>query len=119
MTQASALAVVGAVVFAADPAGWGAAGLPVLGFAFSVMFPAVVNRTPVYLGAERAARIVGYQFAASSAGAIVIPSLIGFLIDETNAEALSWVSLAVVAAMAVMWALVRAGAPKGSATPAS
>ena len=119
MTQASALAVVGAVVFAVDPLGWGAASLPVLGFAFSVMFPAVVNRTPVYLGAERAARIVGYQFAASSAGAIVVPSLIGFLIDGTSAEALAWVSLGVVLAMASMWGLVRAGAPKGSATPAS
>ena len=119
MTQATALAVVSAVVFALDPLGWGAIALPVLGFAFSVMFPAIVNRTPVYLGAERAARVVGYQFAASSAGAIVVPSLIGFLIDRTDAEALAWVSLGVVGAMAAMWALVRAGAPTAAATAAS
>ncbi|MEM9200603.1 MAG: MFS transporter [Actinomycetota bacterium] len=119
MSRASALAVAGATVFAIDPGGFGAAGLPVLGFAFSVMFPAVVNRTPVYLGAARAARVVGYQFAASSAGAIVIPSLIGILIDRSSAEALATVSLAVVIAMTAMWAVVRAGAPKPTTTPAS
>ncbi len=111
MTRASALSIVAAVVFVVDPGGIGAAALPVLGFAFSVMFPAVVNRTTVYLGADRAARIVGYQLAASSAGAIVIPSLIGLLTDRTSAEALGWVGLVVVIAMTAMWAAVRAGAP--------
>jgi fucose permease len=84
-----------------------------------VMFPAVVNRTPIYLGADRAARIVGYQLATSSAGAIIVPAVIGLLADQTSQEALGWVSLVVVLMMAAMWAAVRANAPTGSATPAS
>ena len=93
--------------------------LPVAGFAFSVMFPAVVNRTPIYLGAARAARVVGYQLAASSAGAITIPALIGVLSDRSSPEALGWVGLVVVVAMSSMWALVRSAAPESSATPSS
>ncbi|MEM8748034.1 MAG: MFS transporter [Actinomycetota bacterium] len=120
MSRASALAVVAAVVFAADVAGTGGVALPVLGFAFSVMFPAVVNRTPIYLGADRAARVVGYQLATSSAGAIIVPAIIGVLADRTSQEALGWVSLVVVVLMSVMWAAVRANAPAApSATPAS
>ncbi len=112
-------AVVAAAIFAADPGGLGGFALPLLGFAFSVMFPAVVNRTPIYLGADRAARIVGYQLATSSAGAIIVPAVIGLLADRTSQEALGWVSLVVVLMMAAMWAAVRANAPTGSATPAS
>lgn len=119
MSRASGLAVVAAAVFAVDPGGLGGFALPLLGFAFSVMFPAVVNRTPIYLGADRAARIVGYQLATSSAGAIIVPAVIGLLADRTSQEALGWVSLVVVLMMAAMWAAVRANAPTGSATPAS
>lgn len=119
MSRASAVSIVALAVFAIDPGGLGAVGLPLSGFAFSVMFPAVVNRTPMYLGADRAARIVGYQLAASSAGAIVIPALIGVLSERTSPEALGWVGLLVVIAMTTMWAAVRAGAPNGSATPVS
>ncbi|MEM9463838.1 MAG: MFS transporter [Actinomycetota bacterium] len=115
MSRASSLSIVALVVFALDPGGVGAAALPVAGFAFSVMFPAVVNRTPIYLGADRAARIVGYQLAASSAGAIVVPALIGVLTDRTSPEALGWVGLGVVLAMSAMWALVRASAPRATA----
>ena len=108
MSRASGLAVVAAAIFAADPGGLGGFALPLLGFAFSVMFPAVVNRTPIYLGADRAARIVGYQLATSSAGAIIVPAVIGLLADRTSQEALGWVSLVVVLMMAAMWAAVRA-----------
>ena len=108
MTQASALAVLGAVVLAVDPGGAGGFALPVLGLAFSVMFPVVVNRTPVYLGTRNAARFVGYQFAAASLGAIIVPALIGVLADQTSAEALGPVAVGTCAAMAATWATVRA-----------
>ncbi len=119
MSWASALAAVAAATFASDLGGLGGFALPLLGFAFSVMFPVVVNRTPIYLGADRAARIVGYQLATSSAGAIIVPAVIGLLADRTSQEALGWVSLVVVLMMGAMWAAVRANAPTGSATPAS
>lgn len=108
MTQASALGVLGALVLALDPGGVGGFALPVLGLAFSVMFPVVVNRTPVYLGTRSAARFVGYQFAAASVGAIVVPALIGVIADRTSAEALGPVAVLTCALMAAMWATVRA-----------
>lgn len=107
MTQASALGVLGAIVLAVDPAGAGGLALPVLGLAFSVMFPVVVNRTPVYLGTRNAARFVGYQFAAASLGAIVVPALIGLLADRTSAEALGPVAVVTCVVMASTWATVR------------
>ena len=118
MSRASGLAVVAAAIFAADPGGLGGR-VTALGLRFLGDVPAVVNRTPIYLGADRAARIVGYQLATSSAGAIIVPAVIGLLADRTSQEALGWVSLVVVLMMAAMWAAVRANAPTGSATPAS
>jgi len=108
MTQASVLGVLGALVLALDPAGAGGLALPILGLAFSVMFPVVVNRTPVYLGTRNAARFVGYQFAAASLGAITVPSLVGLLADRTSAEALGPVALVTCIVMASTWATVRA-----------
>ena len=107
MTQASALGILGALILAVDPAGAGGFAMPILGLAFSVMFPVVVNRTPVYLGTRNAARFVGYQFAAASLGAIVVPTLIGLLADRTSAEALGPVAVITCAAMASTWATVR------------
>lgn len=111
MSGATILAIVAVAVFAVDPFGLGGLALPVLGFAFSVMFPAMVNRTPVYLGAERAPKVVGYQLATSSAGAIVVPSLVGVLADRSDTEVLGPVSVATVVAMALTWLAVRAAAP--------
>ena len=107
MSQASALGVVAALILAIDPAGFGGFALPLLGLAFSVMFPIVVNRTPVFLSAERAARFVGYQFATASAGAITLPALVGVLAGETSAEALGPVAVVTCTAMAATWTTVR------------
>ena len=118
MSRASALAVVAAAIFAADPGGLGGFALPLLGFAFSVMFPAVVNRTPIYLGADRAARIVG------SAG-----DLLGGRDhrarrdrparrpNQSGGARLGFARRR--ADDGCEWAAVRANAPTGSATPAS
>lgn len=107
MTQASALAVLGAAVLAIDPAGVGAFALPGLGLAFSVMFPVVVNRTPAYLGTRSAARFVGYQFAAAALGAIVVPAVVGLAADRSSAEALGPIVVITCTGMAATWATVR------------
>jgi len=108
MSRASALGIFGALILVLDPGGLGGSALPILGLAFSVMFPVVVNRTPVYLGSRNAARFVGYQFAAASLGAIMVPAGIGLLADRTSSEALAPVALVTCIAMATTWATARA-----------
>jgi fucose permease len=44
--------------------------LPLIGVAMAGVFPALVLLTPGWLGSGRTARIVGYQLAASSLGAV-------------------------------------------------
>lgn len=53
--------------------------LPILGLAFSGIFPSLVLLTPGWLGRDRVARSVGYQLSASSAGAIVAAGSLAFV----------------------------------------
>ena len=107
MTTVTAVAVFATGLYWLDPAGTGAAMLPVLGGAFAVMFPIVVNRTPVYLGAARSNRIVGYQLASSSVGFVVIPSAVGVLADREGIEVTGPVAFATVLVMAALWTTIR------------
>ena len=61
---------------------WAVLALPVLGLAFSGIFPSLVLLTPGWLGTRRVARAVGYQLAASSAGAIAASWSIGRLVGS-------------------------------------
>lgn len=78
---ASAVAIVASIWFWLDgPAS--VLALPLLGFAFAGIFPSLVLLTPGWLGTRRVARAVGYQLAASSAGAIVAAWSIGRLVGS-------------------------------------
>ena len=105
--QASLVAVAASTFLWVDPIGLGGFGLPVLGLAFSVMFPLAVGRTPHYLGSERTSRAVGYQFAGSSVGAIALPSVIGLLADHHGVAVAPPAILATVVAMTLLWGLIR------------
>ncbi len=107
LTTATAVAIVATAVYWLDPGGLGAAALPVIGAALAVMFPIVVNRTPVYLGADRSNRIVGYQLASSSIGFVVIPSAVGLLADRHGIEVTGPVAFATMLAMAAVWLAIR------------
>ena len=117
LTGASVGAVGAAVWLWADIASVGHLSLPLLGLFFSVVFPLAVTLTPRLLGDERAARQVGYQFAAASAGAITIPATIGVLADRHGISIAGPVVAATVVVLALLWALVRREArfsPAGS-----
>lgn len=62
--------------------------LAVLGLAFAGIFPSLVLLTPGWLGSRRVVRAVGYQLAASSAGAIVVSAVLGRLAKNAGLDAL-------------------------------
>ncbi len=107
MSRASAGAIVAAVFFWLDPGSLGGLALPVLGVCFSAMFPFAVLLTPRYLDEERAPRQVGYQLAASSMGAIVIPASIGIFAENHGVDIAVPISAAIVVTMSFIWAAVR------------
>ncbi len=78
---ASAIAVAASVWFWIGGPG-AVLALPLLGLAFAGIFPSLVLLTPGWLGTRRVARAVGYQLAASSAGAIVAAWSIGRLVGS-------------------------------------
>lgn len=108
MSVASLVAVAAVGALWLDPAGLGALALLPTGAALAVMFPLAVNRTAVYLGAARAARAVGYQFAASSIGGIVLPAGIGVLVDRSDAGVMAPVAFFATVATGVLWSACRA-----------
>lgn len=72
----------------ADPfAGAALGALPLIGLAMAGVFPTLVYLTPRWLGSRRTRRIVGYQLAASSAGAIVAAWLIGAMVRASGLAA--------------------------------
>ncbi|NCG23491.1 MAG: MFS transporter [Actinobacteria bacterium] len=105
--EVSLIAVVASAFLWSDPFGVGGFAIPVIGLAFSVMFPLAMGRTPHYLGSERTSRVVGYQFAGSSIGATTLPALIGVLADTHGVGVAPPVILATVVAMTVLWGVIR------------
>ena len=83
---ASAVAVTASIWFWIDlPAS--VLALPLLGLAFAGIFPSLVLLTPGWLGTKRVARAVGYQLAASSAGAIIAAWVIGRVVGAQGLAA--------------------------------
>ena len=81
----------GTAILSIGAAGWfwqnlagSALALVILGFAFAGVFPSLVLLTPGWLGRDRVVRAVGYQLAASSAGAIVASFVIGRIAAGEN-----------------------------------
>lgn len=99
-------AVVGTVLFWWAPTRWsGAGGLVLVGFGLAPVFPALVLLTPLRVGAERAATVIGLQLAAAAIGAAAVPGAIGVAVARLDlgavAPALVGVALATLAASEV------------------
>lgn len=107
LSQASFGSIIAVAILWLDPGGYGGLALPFLGLFFSVMFPLAVILTPRYLDETRAPRQVGYQVAASSLGAIVIPASIGVLADDHGVDIAVPISVTIVIAMTVLWTALR------------
>ncbi len=103
-----------AVVWWDPAAGMGAAGSLLLGFSLSPIFPLLVQDTPRRLGARYAPRAIGYQLAAATVGAAVIPGGLGLLVSGLGLEVVAPVLLlSAILMVAVMWKgrLVSIGGP--------
>ncbi|MBK5266373.1 MAG: MFS transporter [Acidimicrobiia bacterium] len=91
---------VGALILWLDPAGWGAVGLPVLGFGMAAVFPGLVSLTPAQVGGSGTEAAVGYQLAVAGLGAAILPWVVGILAEQFTIEVLgpvlgaSWLVLA-------------------------
>lgn len=100
------LAIAAAALLWLDAFGLGPAALPIAGLAFAPMFPLMMNRTPVYLGPDRASRAVGYQLAASSLGFVTTPLLIGLLADQHGVGVTPPVVFGAMIALMALWTAV-------------
>src|SRR6266540_2913026 len=63
-------------------------GIALMGLALAPQFPLLMSATPGYLGARHAANGVGFQVAAASLGAALLPSLVGVLARANGLEVL-------------------------------
>jgi fucose permease len=85
MTAAPAAALVVAVSRSALLA---FAGLFALGLALAPIFPLLISETPSRVGERHAAHAIGFQIAAATLGAGVLPALVGLLMSQLGLEAL-------------------------------
>ena len=65
------------------------------------------GQVATWLGSPRAARAVGYQFAASSVGAIVLPAAVGVLADHHGIDVMAPVAFFATVALTLLWATIR------------
>ncbi len=78
-------ALAGLILVWWGPLAWVApAALVLTGFALGPVFPLQTLMTPSRVGAETTSAMVGYQIAAASLGAILLPALVGFLVDRSG-----------------------------------
>lgn len=94
---------VGAGILWLDPAGWGAAGLPVLGFGMAAVFPGLVSLTPDHVGGSGTEAAVGYQLAVAGLGSAVLPWIVGILAERFTIEVLGPTLVASWTVLAYAW----------------
>ncbi len=102
--------VAGTFLFWIDPAGFGVAGLTLLGISLAGVFPILVALTPSWVGEDRAAAVIGYQISAAAVGGATIPWFSGLVVDASGLESVGPFFVAIAVAMTVLhWVIDRAG----------
>ncbi|MEL7207784.1 MAG: MFS transporter, partial [Actinomycetota bacterium] len=83
--------------------GAGGVGLVLVGLGLAPVFPSLVLLTPERVGPERSTAVVGYQLAAASVGAALLPGLVGVLVDGIGLDVVAptLVAFAVVLCLAI------------------
>lgn len=87
-----------------DPGGMGALGLPITGLGLAPIFPTLVSLTPQRIGRDRSTHSIGYQLAAATIGASLIPWVIGLVAAANGLQtiAISLFAIAVLLAAAIL-----------------
>ena len=109
-------ALAGTLVLWLDPAGAGAAGLPLVGLSLAPVFPTLVSLTPERLGAGRAAHAIGYQLSAAGVGAAALPGGVAAAIGAVGLGALGPSLVAMAAALLVVHVATQAVAVPARST---
>ena len=65
---------------------FGLIGLLLAGFCLAPLFPVVTFDTSQRLGAERAAKVIGYQGTAVKLGLAALPALAGIMVEGMGAQ---------------------------------
>jgi fucose permease len=103
--------IVGCAAFSWNPAGLGVLGLPFAGLSLAGVFPTLVTLTPQRIGPGRTTAVMGYQLAAASLGAAVLPWAVGWAVARSSLEALGPLLVGAATAMAVLHLVIdRSGA---------
>jgi fucose permease len=79
-----ALTAVGLLLLWADPAGTGAAGLPLAGIGLAAMFPILIALAPDRLGADRAPRAIGLSVGAAALGGPAFIAIAGVIAERSG-----------------------------------
>lgn len=104
LVSGMATAMVGTLLFWWEPTtALGGVGLWVIGLGLAPVFPVMVLLTPERVGRSRSEAVIGYQLAAASIGAAIVPGAIGWIVGvrglDAVAPALAVTALAMVAAV--------------------
>jgi fucose permease len=104
----SLLVLMGAVAFWLNPVEWvGLVGLVVMGLALGPIFPLQTTLTPNRVGVAYTPTAVGYQLAAATVGAAVIPGGLGLLVSGSGLEIVGVVLVATTALLVVSIEVLR------------
>ena len=67
--------------------------LVLIGSGLAAIFPCLMSRTPQRLGSDVSVHAIGFQIAAATVGAAVIPGLAGFLVQPFGADSIAKLAL--------------------------
>lgn len=87
LLRGSALAALVAIVWFLTDVRGSTFALPVLGLSFAGVFPALVLMTSSWLPPSLVTRVVGWQLAAASGGAIAASAVLGVVADRAGLDA--------------------------------
>ncbi len=101
LSVSSIFVIVGAASLWLNPVAWaGPAGLVVMGLALGPIFPLQTTLTPTRVGAAFTPTAVGYQLAAATFGAAVIPGGLGLMVAGLGLEVVGLVVMVAAAMLA-------------------
>lgn len=114
LTAGASCALLGVLMLWWSPADWVAAvGLVFTGLGVAPIFPVLMLITPAIVGSDRAHDVVGYELGAATLGAVIVPALIGVLVDVVGTATIP-VVLAVVAVAQLIVVPRRAATAEGA-----
>ncbi len=111
----STLVLVGVGALWLNPVTWaGPVGLVIAGFALGPIFPLQTTLTPRRVGVAYTPTAVGYQLAAATAGAAVIPGGMGLLVSSLGLEVVGAVLVVTTVLLVGSIEALRRSSPAGS-----